>query len=361
MNLSRFPLRILLMLALPVLILLALEWAFRAQLWSPYAKPDSHAGTSQRKLEGLRDPRVQQIDFVTLGDSRAVYGIDHAALFAAAQARGQTHLNLSMPGSHWMTLILQQQWLKREHPELRGVVVGLSVSSFGGVFNGDYELGIVTPWRTWQDTNRVAELIPLQRGKPETYAVASALMAWRDDVSDLLQHPGPRRKALAWWSQQDHWLALQSNVDEQRDLCAVPLHRVSDCDALSNRACSRPVPACRACRLSSAGAMRRRWPDSRPKQKPRCATRFKITCAVGEPSDRQWSSCCRCMARGCRTSWRRIGTPGPCRSCVHCMRRARLSCLTTRGTSSTKARPTAMRSGTSTTTTTRVVSVLPSD
>ena len=157
MNPSRFPLRALLMLALPVLIVLALEWAFRAQLWSPYAKPDSHAGTSQRKLAGLRDPRVRQIDFVTVGDSRAVYGIDHAGLFAAAQARGQTHLNLSMPGSHWMTLAIQQQWLKREHPELRGVVIGLSVASFGGVFNGDYELGIVTPWRTWQDTDQVAE------------------------------------------------------------------------------------------------------------------------------------------------------------------------------------------------------------
>ena len=235
MNLSRFPLRVLLMLALPVLILLALEWAFRAQLWSPYAKPDSHAGTSQRKLEGLRDPRVQQIDFVTLGDSRAVYGIDHAGLFAAAQTHGRTHLNLSMPGSHWMTLALQQQWLKREHPELRGVVIGVSVASFGGVFNGDYELGIVTPWRTWQDTDLVAEFIPLQRGKPESYAVASALMAWRDDVSDLLRHFGPRRKDLAWWNQQDHWQALHSNVDEQRDLCGVPLHRVSDCDALAGR------------------------------------------------------------------------------------------------------------------------------
>lgn len=235
MNLSRFPLRALLMLALPVLILLALEWAFRGQLWSPYAKPDSHAGTSQRKLEGLRDPRVQQIDFVTLGDSRAVYGIDHAGLFAAAQTHGRTHLNLSMPGSHWMTLAIQQQWLKREHPELRGVVIGLSVASFGGVFNGDYELGIITPWRTWQDTDRVAEFIPLQRGKPESYAVASALMAWRDDVSDLLRHFGPRRKDLAWWNQQDHWQALHSNVDEQRDLCAVPLHRVSDCDAVAGR------------------------------------------------------------------------------------------------------------------------------
>ena len=86
-------------LLLPILLLAACEAAFRSGCWEPFAAPNSHAGTSVRVKRALAE-FSGPIDFVTLGSSRAVYGLDHQLIAERAASHGYTHANLSMAGAH---------------------------------------------------------------------------------------------------------------------------------------------------------------------------------------------------------------------------------------------------------------------
>ncbi len=162
-------LRKLLILLAPLALAVLLDIAFALGVWEPLSQPASHAGTSVRLKRLLLDPSVPRIDYVTLGSSRPEYGIDHAVVAAAAERSGRVHANLSMPGSHWMTVGILTRWLEREHPELRGGVIALSIGDLAGPGNGSYELGIVQPFRRYAYTPWIAEHVPFDRGDISTY------------------------------------------------------------------------------------------------------------------------------------------------------------------------------------------------
>src|SRR5436190_17657135 len=168
------------LLALPVLLLLAAEDAFRCGAYEPLAKPTSHAGQS-----------------IVLADAGFAY-----------------------PG------------------------------------NGSYELGIATPFRSFDDRAWVEAHVPLAKGDLATYGAVSALMAYREDVQDLLLHPRARAEELRWWRARDAVANMDVAVDEQRDLCARPIDTLDDCRALVAAPPDADAPAVAQCRaaLASAGA-----------------------------------------------------------------------------------------------------------
>ncbi len=220
------------LLAAAALLALA-EAAFRAGLWEPLAKPDSHAGTSVRLKRALTDPAVPRIDFVTLGSSRPEYGLDHEKIAAAARERGLVHANLSMPGSHWMTVGILGEWLARRHPETRGAVIGLSIQDLAWAGNGDYELGIVQPFHRLADIPWIEKHVPFQRGDLESYGVYSALFAWRQDIRNFIASPRARLKSLRWWrTQKTPQDLLFGNPQSQGDMCAVGIDTLAACDRL---------------------------------------------------------------------------------------------------------------------------------
>src|SRR5215216_3985936 len=107
----------------PLLLLLLVEGLFQAGAWEYLARPDSHPGQSVQLKRALADPAYAHIDFITLGSSRPVYGIDHEALADLAKKYAAVHADLSMPGSHWMTIRILTRWLSRQHPEIHGGVI----------------------------------------------------------------------------------------------------------------------------------------------------------------------------------------------------------------------------------------------
>ena len=244
--------RLLALVLLPLAIVAALELAFRHGAWEPIAKPGSHAGTSARLKRALGDSRLAHVDTVTIGSSRAVYGLDHAALAAAAERRGLVHANLSMPGTHWMSVGVLADWLAREHPEVRGGVIALADVDFTWAGNGAYELGIATPFRSWSDREWIARHVEVVGGELPTYGVLSALMAYREDLQDLVPHPLQRAKEIAWWRRQDLVERMRTNVDESRDLCATPADTFAECESVVAARSDPASPIVAQCRNALA-------------------------------------------------------------------------------------------------------------
>jgi hypothetical protein len=217
----------------PLLLLVMIELAFRFGVWEPLATPLSHAGTSIRLKRNLLDPSVARIDYVTLGSSRPEYGIDHKRISDVAKARGFVHANLSMPGTHWMTIGVLTDWLRQHHPEIKGGIIALSSQSLGWPSNGYYELGIVQPFREASEDAWIAAHNPLERDHIESFGSRFALFAWRDDVRDFLVNPISRLRRFRKTSRQPDPERLFENPEMPGDMCAWGLESLTACERLA--------------------------------------------------------------------------------------------------------------------------------
>lgn len=227
-------LRTLLKFLSPLLLVLLVEGLFRLGIWEPIAKPSSHAGSSIELKQALSASDFAKIGLVTIGSSRPEFGIDHEQLTLDAAEHGINYANASMPGTHWMTVGVLGGWLQRHHPEIQGGIVALSIQDFSYAGNGDYELGIVTPLRTWHDTAEIKRSVAFNWHDVDTWGAYSSLFAWRGDVQDLLRHPKQRRKALRSAAKRDPVAVLQENPTLDGDMCAIGVNDPAACETVAN-------------------------------------------------------------------------------------------------------------------------------
>ncbi len=240
---------------LPLMLLLGVEMAFRFGVWEPLAARDSHSGTSIRAKQGLL-AHTGQIDFITLGSSRAEYGLDHQLIHEHARERGIAHLNVSQPGSHWLSITTISAWVRKHHPELKGGVIGLSYLDFQYPFNGSYELAIAQPFRP---LFQQPELYRYQfdPNKKDTYGTWSALLAYRQDIRSYLEHPGRRHKTNAWFTENKPW-RFDENPETGRDVCAMPWTSIEQCLA-SHPADDAQTQFVNSCKAFAPGGARADW------------------------------------------------------------------------------------------------------
>ncbi len=213
----------------PLLLLALIEIAFRLGVWEPLAAAQSHAGASIRLKQRVLDPSLAKIDFVTLGSSRPEYGIDHARVAAAANSHGYTHANLSMAGSHWMTIGVLSAWLREHRPEIRGGIIALAVQDMTWKRNGYYELGIVQPLRTPSGEQWIQARNPIDRNQIDSYGSRSALFAWREDVRDFLAHPLSRLNRWRKSTDEHDSSRLFENSELSGDMCHWGLNSLDAC------------------------------------------------------------------------------------------------------------------------------------
>jgi len=214
---------------IPPIVVVVIDLMLQLGAWERIASPESHAGMSVAKKTALEDPAFRHIDFVTLGSSRPVYGIDHALLAKSAAEHNQTWVNLTVAGAHWMSLDVMTQWLAQHHPELRGGMIALSIQDFMAPGNGTYELGIAYPFRTFNEIPEMAQHVPFDWHDPATYGLYSGLFEYHEDMQDLLAHPQRRSKLLRYFHALSPQQVLAGNADETSGMCATPVSTLADC------------------------------------------------------------------------------------------------------------------------------------
>jgi hypothetical protein len=224
--------RQILIIVLPLLLVAAIELLFRFGAWESLAEPRSHAGRSIEVKRGLLSAPLSTLDFVTLGSSRPEYGLDHERIADAARKHGMMHANLSMPGTHWMTIGVLSEWLEQHHPEIQGGVIALSVQDLAWYGNGYYELGIVQPFRTASEDSWVAAHIPFESSNIESFGSRLALFAWREDIRAFLSDPFSRLNRIRKKSGKDETARLFENSELPGNMCKWEVATLASCDAV---------------------------------------------------------------------------------------------------------------------------------
>lgn len=234
MNVSTFSRQFLPRLAVVVVVLALLEIAFRAGIWEPVMLPASNAGQSVRLKKAVAAMDANHIDFITLGDSRAVYGIEHQRVADAAHRAGWVHANLSLAGTHWLTLDAVSAWIAAKDARLNGALIATNITAFMWEGNGAYELGMATPFMSTWESERMTRGVPFKSGDLSTYGVYSALFLAREDIQDLVMHPRARvREKRAYAGQGAAPLTFSAKV--AGNACGVPHDSIAAC-AIANAA-----------------------------------------------------------------------------------------------------------------------------
>ena len=230
---------------LPFLGLLIVEALLRLGLWDPMLEPQSFAGMTSRRIRQV-EAFAGPIDFATIGNSRPEYGLDHALLAETAEQSGWTHANMTLKGSHWLTIVEQSRWLHQHRPEVSNVIIGLGAIDLMWRDNGNYELSLVEPLRT--------TVLPSEDRRARfdvrdfsTYAVWSALLAHRQDLRWFALAPGFRLGATAQANRHPGVTVFES-MSVDFDLCSMPMKTLRDCvsHAAMNTGEQRVVEQCAA-------------------------------------------------------------------------------------------------------------------
>jgi hypothetical protein len=212
--------------------LVAVELFFRVGGWEPFVRPESNAGQSVRLKAALLAEGVNNLEFVTLGDSRTVYGLDHKRIADAARAAGRKHHNLSLAGSHWLTINAVTDWVHVRGGSLRGAVIAMSTASFIYAGNGNYELGMAVPFMRngaldWEH-DRLEKSVPFKKDEVATWGVHSATFQYREDIQNLVREPLRRLKEMRSYAGQGA-APLTFTVKHEPDSCGVPISSIAEC------------------------------------------------------------------------------------------------------------------------------------
>lgn len=261
----------------PLLILVLIELSFRFGAWEPLAARDSHSGTSIRAKQAVV-AWPDRIDYITLGSSRAEYGFDHGLLFNHARSLGRAHLNLSQPGSHWLTVTTISQWLRARHPELKGGVIGLSYLDFQYPRNGSYELAIAQPFRPILSRPDLYRF-QFDPNDLSSYGAWSALFAYRQDVRDFLKHPRERLTTNQWFTDNKPY-RFDENPETNRDVCAMPWESLTQC-LETPPTTAEGASFQNTCRTFAPASARADWSNlTEPLPQDRAETRDAIQAAI---------------------------------------------------------------------------------
>ncbi len=220
---------------IPFVAVALVDILFQCGVWEPVASPNSHAGMTITKKRALDDPAFSHIDFVTLGSSRPVYGIDHEALSGIATEKGFVHANLSVAGMHWMSVEVFTHWLRDHHPEIRGGIIAFAIQDFLATGNGTYELGIAYPFRRFSDIAPMEQHVPFDWHDASTYGLYSGLFAYHEDVQDLMAAPRSRLDVIRYFRALTPAQVLAGNVSETKNICSAQIQTLADCATLPAR------------------------------------------------------------------------------------------------------------------------------
>lgn len=216
---------ILLRVLIPLGVIVLAEVLLRMGVWESMAEPSSRIGaTVALKQRVLADAEPVQI--VTLGNSRVEYGLDHALLAETAARHGKRHVLASLRGANWLTWTSLASWLKQRRPELDNALIAVSVADLFWENNGSYEIRMVEPFRTglWPPPEARALF---DRQDSNTYAVYSALFAYRADLADYVRDPAARHRVLRLQSEPK----VPPGQSIERNLCAIPSSSLASCAA----------------------------------------------------------------------------------------------------------------------------------
>jgi len=221
---------------LPILLLVmltvAVELVLRSGIYNRWVQPNTLLGHSIHQIKALERFGNTRVHWLTLGDSKVDWGINHRKLKSWQRAKGINHLRLSMPGSNFMTYQTASEWSMDEYPNLQGIFFGLYENELVTHSNPNKEFSITWPFKKYLNFDRFNYFhhTNLANHWFKLTAIYHYLPDIKAFIADLQQRQHLINEASTDWQQ-----AINFNHSVSRDMCEYNLSDLTACIKTAQR------------------------------------------------------------------------------------------------------------------------------
>lgn len=227
-------------LVILMVLLLLIEALLRAGWYDRIVSPLSFMGNTLKRLEAFEKFGMERIDWVTLGDSKMDWGIDHGLLRAARAEDDINHLRFSMPGSNFLSTHSMAEWSLDHLPQLQGILLGLYEHEFIALGNTKKEFKITWPFKEYWRLGQFKYF--KKRHMSKLWLSQWAFYNYAGDIKNWLSNPLKRQRMHE--NRDSQWLKeLDFLRDMPGNLCHFDLSSLATCiDSASHFKATNQVP-----------------------------------------------------------------------------------------------------------------------
>jgi len=221
---------------LPLIILSGLlvltELGLRAGWYDRILSPLSHMGNTVYRIQAFDRFGRDQIDWITLGDSKMDWGINHGVFRQAREQNGVNHLRFSLAGSNFLATHTAAEWAIDHLSGLDGIMLGMYEHEFVNMGNTKKEFKITWPFKAYWQLDDFDYF--KNASEFELFSNQLAIQNYAGDVKDWLLNPLKRHRMHQ--HHESKWMEqLNYQRDMTGDLCAYDLSSLSSCVASASQ------------------------------------------------------------------------------------------------------------------------------
>ncbi|WP_154224041.1 hypothetical protein [Marinicella rhabdoformis] len=221
----------------PIIVLLVFfilsEYLLSFGYWDKLIKPKSYLGNAIHREKAVKAFGLEKIDWITVGDSRFDWGINHGKLRKERMKAGENVLRMSFEGADYFSMQATVNWSIENMPNLKGVLIGVNKSSF--INSTVSERSLLVAWPFLNDSDLVLYQSMSMKKNLKRYFYSFAWFAFFNDIKDFLKDPFLRVEKLKKHSYSSHLDTLDYNRNRTQNTCKYDLSSMETCVMEANR------------------------------------------------------------------------------------------------------------------------------
>src|SRR5690606_3182738 len=209
------------------IILVTVELLLRLNLYNGFVKPDSYLGNSFERVKALNNFGKDKIQWITVGDSRVDWGIDHKKLRHIRKENGINHLRMSFRGASFMAIQATIDWSIENMDSLEGVLVGVSEDKISHRHSYNELYNIAWPFKNYLNFHDYNSI--LIDKKQWRFYYSLALVTFYKDIKNFISNPVDRYMEIKKFGSKETAKVFDYKRANSSNLCSFRLDSIESC------------------------------------------------------------------------------------------------------------------------------------
>ena len=222
---------------LPIVLIIGiavvLELLLRLGIYDDFIKPRSYLGNAVYREKALQDFGLENVHWITIGDSRLDWGIEHEKILKLQKDKGINHLRMSFESSNFLALQSTVEWSMANMPNLEGIFLGVGENNFGHYDDVSKQYNVAWPFRNFINYDDFKYFHP--NFWKFSYLSRFALYVYFFDIKELFQKSMVRFKQISHYQSKEHSDIFSFKRDLPNDVCEFELDSIQQCVKTANR------------------------------------------------------------------------------------------------------------------------------
>lgn len=209
------------------MLAIVLEFLLRLGLYDKLIKPQSYLGNAVYREKAINEFGLENIDWITVGDSRFDWGLDHSQVLKARHKQHLNHIRMSFESSNFLAIQSTIDWSVANMPNLKGIVIGVSEDNFGHFDNVRKQYNVAWPFRNYIDNDTYTYFKPVSELASYVFRLATAV--YFQDIRDFLKNHMIRFRKIEKYTLTEHANIFSYNRNMPHDICEFNIDTLSQC------------------------------------------------------------------------------------------------------------------------------------